>query len=100
MKGGVPQDVYTPEEVAELAAFDTATNLNNAESLTWFAVASYLDLQDWSRTLSGQLVGVSNYRRSNGTANEPHRREADDEFKRLSPHQRRRGIDRSWDLSE
>lgn len=27
----------------------------NAESYTWFATASYLNLHDWSRTLAGTL---------------------------------------------
>lgn len=36
--------------------------ITNAESYTWFATASYLNLHDWSRTLAGEFVSTSNVR--------------------------------------
>lgn len=75
--------------MAALAASDLTVNLKNAESYTWFAIASYLELKDWSRTLSGTHVAVSNNRRSNVTSAGPQHRDADDVFKRLGPHLRR-----------
>lgn len=89
---GVTADAYTPEQCAALATEDATQAIKNAESYTWFAIASYLYLQDWSRTFSATYMTSSITRRSNETIYGPHLRVAQDDTKRLNPHHRRQVV--------
>lgn len=86
---GETKGAYSPEQVVALATEDVNKNLKNAESYTWFAVASYLEFYDWSRTLSGQYVATNNARRRNETSGDPYSLKGYRGSKELTFHGRR-----------